>query len=220
MEGKGYPYYPKIDAFDPITSFTEEDIQILSSVNMNVIRLGVLWAGVEPEQNQYNESYLQVIKGIVDKCNQYGIYVLLDSHQDVMNEKFCGEGVNGGKAFPIPFGFPTRYDANDVPTGSACKISWPLLYSTSAVSKAWQNFYDNYKGIRDAFINQWLKIVGLFKDSNNLLGYDLLNEPWAGDVLGKPYLLKASVVKLRNIGIIGNINYKKQQVIQKRHTSL
>ncbi|CAJ0769748.1 5485_t:CDS:2, partial [Entrophospora sp. SA101] len=24
---KGYPYYPKIDAFDPITSFTEEDIQ-------------------------------------------------------------------------------------------------------------------------------------------------------------------------------------------------
>nr|CAG8558943.1 2139_t:CDS:2 [Entrophospora candida] len=201
---KGYPYYPKIDAFDPVTSFTEEDIQILSSVNMNVIRLGVLWAGVEPVQNQYNESYLQVIKGIVDKCNQYGIYVLLDSHQDVMNEKFCGEGVKGGKAFPFPYGFPTTYDANDVPTGSTCKINWPMLYTTSAVSKAWQNFYDNYKGIRDAFINQWLKIVGLFKDSNNLLGYDLLNEPWAGDILGKPHLLKASASSKENLGPLWN----------------
>lgn len=48
---------------------------------MNVIRLGVLWAGVEPTRGKYNETYLKIIKSIVDKCNLYGIYVLLDSHQ-------------------------------------------------------------------------------------------------------------------------------------------
>jgi endoglycosylceramidase len=48
---------------------------------MNIIRLGVLWAGVEPVRGKYNETYLKVIKSIVDKCNSYGIYVLLDSHQ-------------------------------------------------------------------------------------------------------------------------------------------
>lgn len=54
---------------------------------MNVIRLGVLWAGVEPVRGKYNETYLKIIKSIVDKCNLYGIYVLLDSHQ--VNKPFC-----------------------------------------------------------------------------------------------------------------------------------
>ena len=48
---------------------------------MNVIRLGVLWVGVEPVRGEYNETYLEVIKSIVDKCKSHGIYVLLDSHQ-------------------------------------------------------------------------------------------------------------------------------------------
>ncbi|CAI2183335.1 1425_t:CDS:2, partial [Funneliformis geosporum] len=187
---KGFPYHPNIDAFDPVTSFTEKDMEILASVNMNIIRLGVLWVGVEPERGKYNETYLNIIKSIVDKCSAYGIYVLLDSHQDVMSDLFCGEGfprwavrTDGAWPFPLPIGSPAVYDpVTGLPDKHTCeRVNWALLYFSNAVNEAWQRLYDNFDGLRDAFAAQWVKIASLFKDSKNLIGYDLLNEPWPGD---------------------------------------
>ncbi|RGB29428.1 Glycoside Hydrolase Family 5 protein [Rhizophagus diaphanus] len=207
---KGFPYYPRIDAFDPVTSFTEEDMKILASVNMNVIRLGVLWAGVEPVRGKYNETYLKIIKSIVDKCNLYGIYVLLDSHQDVMSDKFCGEGfprwairTEGTWSFPIPIGLTAAiYDPiTGLPDKETCgRVNWALLYLSRAVNVAWQRLYDNYDGLRDAFAAQWAKIASIFKNSNNLLGYDLLNEPWPGDTYSNPGLWLPSVNTRTNLG--------------------
>ena len=64
-------------------------------------------------------------------AEKYGIYILLDMHQDVLSEKFCGEGVPAFAAedygllkFPEPlekpftdfwsreFLFPTRKECN------------------------------------------------------------------------------------------------------------
>ena len=85
--------------------------------------------------------------------------------------------IPGDVPFPIPVGLPT----------DACsEFDWPKLYLSAAVNYAWQRLYDNYDGIRDSFIAQWVKIVSIFKSSQNLLGYDLINEPWAGDTIEKP----------------------------------
>lgn len=43
-------------------------------------------------RGQYNQSYFDEIKAIVRLCDRYGIYVLLDMHQDSWNERLCGEG--------------------------------------------------------------------------------------------------------------------------------
>ncbi|GBB83878.1 hypothetical protein RclHR1_10540004 [Rhizophagus clarus] len=205
---KGFPYYPKIDAFDPVTSFAEEDMKILASVNMNVIRLGVLWAGVEPIRGKYNETYLKIIKSIVDKCNSYGIYVLLDSHQDVMSDKFCGEGfprwavhAEGAWSFPLPIGPAAIYDpVTGLPDKATCeRVNWALLYLSRAVNIAWQRLYDNYEGLRDAFAAQWAKIASVFKNCDNLLGYDLLNEPWPGDIYHNPFLTLPKVNTRENL---------------------
>ena len=48
--------------------------------------------GYVPERGQYNETYLEIMQGIVQKAAKYGIYILLDMHQDVMSRKFCVEG--------------------------------------------------------------------------------------------------------------------------------
>ena len=48
--------------------------------------------GYVPKRGQYNETYLEVIKSIVAKASKFGIYTLLDMHQDVMSPKFCVEG--------------------------------------------------------------------------------------------------------------------------------
>ena len=51
----------------------------------NVIRLGVLWAGLEPEQGQYNMTYLDQVLECVNTAEKYGLNVVLDMHQDVFN---------------------------------------------------------------------------------------------------------------------------------------
>ena len=59
----------------------------------NTIRLGVLWAGAEPVEGKFNQTYFDQIKEIVKFSSEAGVYPLLDMHQDVWSRKFCGEGV-------------------------------------------------------------------------------------------------------------------------------
>ena len=43
VEMKSSPFYPKVDVYDPQLSFHEEDIDFLADLNINIIRLGVMW---------------------------------------------------------------------------------------------------------------------------------------------------------------------------------
>lgn len=52
------PYIPRTDSYDPEWSFCEEDMLKLKQWGFNGIRLGMMWAGVEPTPNTYNETYL------------------------------------------------------------------------------------------------------------------------------------------------------------------
>lgn len=40
--------------------------------------------------------------------------------------------------------------------------------------------YDNQGGLLDAFSSFWTLVASTFKKHSNLLGYELINEPWAG----------------------------------------
>ena len=52
---------PVTDSFNPVNSFSREDAEFLAEVGFNTIRLGVLWAGFEPEYGQWNQTYIQEI---------------------------------------------------------------------------------------------------------------------------------------------------------------
>ena len=45
---------PRTDSFDPVWSFSETDMQQCKEWGFNGIRLGMMWAGVEPTENGYN----------------------------------------------------------------------------------------------------------------------------------------------------------------------
>lgn len=49
---------PSTEGYDPVWSFNSEDIQILKQNGFNAIRLGLMWAGVEPKKDWYNQTYL------------------------------------------------------------------------------------------------------------------------------------------------------------------
>ena len=103
---KTAPFIPVIDHFDAKESFSVEDADLLASMGFNTIRLGVLWAGLEPVEGEYNMTYLDLVEEIVVMAGERGIYSLLDMHQDAFNAKFCGNGVPDWAAKPVENNFP------------------------------------------------------------------------------------------------------------------
>ena len=73
-----------------------------------------MWPGVVPEQGVVNQTYIDVMKSIVQNLGSKGIYtilgnhifksfLLLDAHQDVISRKFCGEGLTFVDFFDFHF---------------------------------------------------------------------------------------------------------------------
>ncbi len=82
---KNPPYIPKTNEFNLINSFNEKDMEFLRSWGMNAIRLGVMWPGVEPTEGKYNLTYLSEMNRIVRLAGEYGIYTLVEFHQDLFS---------------------------------------------------------------------------------------------------------------------------------------
>ena len=48
-----------------------------------------MWPGVEPKEGIYNQSYLKKMVEFVDLAGKYGIYSLVEFHQDLFSDAFC-----------------------------------------------------------------------------------------------------------------------------------
>lgn len=198
---KGYPWIPTTDTFDIDTSLSEKDHATLSDLGVNVYRLGAMWPGVEPNKGEYNRSYVDQMQKIVTSAAKFGIYTLLDMHQDVLSEKFCGQGVPGWAAldmvrfeklkFPFPQekepytdvasdGFSTRADCS--------KHGWASYYNTVAAATAFGNLYTNESGLLTSWGGFWSYVASSMGSMPSVLGYELINEPFAGNVFKNPTL--------------------------------
>ena len=76
------PFVPTIldGPFDAIYSFNEEDIDFLASLGYNTLRLGLLWQGAEPVEGQFNQTYVDQVKRIVEMSAAKGITPLINMH--------------------------------------------------------------------------------------------------------------------------------------------
>lgn len=167
MVYKRPPYYP-IHA-----GFGRNDAKFLARNGFNTIRLGVIYAGVEPEPGQYDDAYLAKIAKTQRMLARHGIYSLLDWHQDMYNERFEGEGwpdwavIDDGMPAEPKNGFPANY------------LSMPAL------NRAYDHFWANDAGpegvgLVDRYAAAWKHFAGRFRTMPGSLGYDLMNEPWPG----------------------------------------
>ncbi|WP_293060063.1 cellulase family glycosylhydrolase, partial [Mycobacterium sp.] len=79
------PYEPSGEGFGL------QDAAFLAANGFNVVRLGVQWAGVEPEPGVIDYAYLASIAQTVQTLEDHGIYVVLDMHQDNYSSVFAGD---------------------------------------------------------------------------------------------------------------------------------
>mgnify|MGYP000340680103 CR=1 FL=1 len=57
----------------------------LAANGFNVVRLGVIWAGVEPQPGVYDAAYVDSIRQTVDMLAAHGIYTIIDMIETAEN---------------------------------------------------------------------------------------------------------------------------------------
>jgi len=144
----------------------------LADLGFNVIRLGIIWDGVEPEPGKFDEKYLDKIEERVKWAESNGIYVLLDMHQDLYSVLYS-DGA------PV---WATLSENQPHVKGDVWSDSYFL---SPAVQKAFDSFWANSpapdgSGLQDHYAKMWKHIASRFANSKAVLGYDIMNEPFNG----------------------------------------
>lgn len=163
----------KIAPFAPSAiGFGDDDAQFLADNGFNVVRLGVIWAGVEPQPGVFDRSYLDTIDETVQTLARHGIRVILDMHQDGYSSVFGGEGApewatqTGGLPNPS-LGFPYDYFFNP-----AQYNAWDALWSNAEAPDG--------MGLSNHYAQMWEYVADYFNGNPNVAGYEIMNEPWGG----------------------------------------
>jgi len=193
---KTYPWFPPSDHFNHYDSLDERTIEYLHEWGMNVIRLGVMWPGLEPTtKGEMDTKYLDEIENLVTMMAKKGIYTIVDFHQDVGSRRFCGEGfpefyvdelfadenskMCKAAVFPQPMHKAMKVgDSDHYPTMEDCLANnFGTYYMSAQVGALWDQMYSAGTNIQNGFLNYWKTVATRFKDSNEILGFELLNEP-------------------------------------------
>jgi endoglycosylceramidase len=167
----------KVGSYAPKDAgFGADDARFLARHGFNTVRLGVIYKGVEPNppsggEPSYHDAYIRKVADTQRTLGRHGVFSLVDFHQDLYNEKFQGEGWPDWQVeddgLPNPQnGFPNNYLTNP------------------ALNRAFDHFWanDTVGGVklRDQYAAAWTHVARIFRGSDRVLGYDVMNEPWPG----------------------------------------
>lgn len=220
---KAPPWHPRIDAFSSNDSLVEEDMAQLAAWGFNVVRLGVMWPGVEPERGSYDRTYLATMRGVVDRLAARGIYTIVDFHQDAFSQAYCGEGFPAwaadalepvatscdetwlaefgrliGQCAPIASYNFTTDPATGFPDTDECLARDFTMYSRAPeVTSSWGKVFANASGVAEALVAYWAVVAETFAGVEGVLGYDLVNEPLNGDFFEDATLLEPGAADRR-----------------------
>ena len=210
--GHGHPNYvltPR--ARDRGWRFTARDAANLHRLGFSLVRLGVIWAGLEPgpkgahkddstycaqhlpgmpfptlgKRDPFDkrklDAYLRKVGRIVRLLARAHLRVLIDMHQD-----------GWGRPFANPDGSPP-WMSEGAPIWATCTSGFPFqkpdhwqgAYTDPAVNAAldhlWQN--DVAVNLQGQFIRVWKAIARRFARNANVIGYELFNEPSGPEAL-------------------------------------
>jgi endoglycosylceramidase len=170
-------------------NFSQEDAERMAALGFNVVRLGVIWEGLEPgtlgpnnaaicspgpshDPHQFNASvasaYLAKVAKTVALLGKYHIYTLLDMHEDVYSSEFGGEGAP-----------PWAVCTDSYPIGTL-PGRWSNTYNDPGLITAVKHFWTNdvVGDLQGEYIRVWKVVAHYFRDDPWVVGYDPINEPF------------------------------------------
>lgn len=169
---RGLNYVNKDKANKNLNLMGDTAFREMKEWGYNSVRLGVTWSALEPSPKQYDSTYLQDLDERIQMARDHNLYVILDMHQDLFGGDFGG----GAPAWAtLDKGLP--HIQTDV---------WSDAYYISpAVQAAFDSFWENDAaedgiGIQDHYIQTWKMLAQRYKNDNNVVGFDFMNEPFIG----------------------------------------
>lgn len=190
----GHPGQEGAPAFD---AAAEAYVARVEAWGMNTVRLPIIWEAVEPARGSYDTAYLTRVRALIEVFGRHGIRVVVDMHQDLFARAYCGDGApDWALAAPVP----------PRPENEACE-GWFMGYisdETGLVFPAFDRFWQNGDGTRDAFREMWTEVARQLWPAGNVVGFEIFNEPhpgsdneehWGRDVLTPFYTEVAAAIR-------------------------
>ncbi len=151
-----------------IGKLVKDDILRLSrDWGYNAVSLLIFWDGIEPEKGKYNYEYLARIKKRLDWCEEAGLRVILDMHQDLYSARYGGDGAPDWAI--IDDGEPFEPQS-----------PWELNYFQPAVQASISNFWDIERGhgeLQEHFMNALAEAIKVLANHPAVIGVEIYNEP-------------------------------------------
>ena len=151
----------------------EENLDRIVRSGFNGVRLGVWMAALMPEPGVVDTDYLEEVVRGAEALAERDLWVLLDFHQDV----FTG----------MPDWATTPETAALSPTlAGASDAFWALAYFSPRSMRQWEDLYARVpvaggRSAVDLMGDAVAAVAERFESMPNLIGIDLMNEPWPGE---------------------------------------
>ncbi|GAA4377505.1 glycoside hydrolase family 5 protein [Paeniglutamicibacter cryotolerans] len=198
-------FYQPRPEIPPTRPLTKNDFAGMAKKGFNMVRLNISWSALEPERGTLDPGYLARISDAVRWAKEYGIYTVLDMHQDGWWKGATSEGTTCRPGTEPMLGYDGA-PAWATITDDAPRCQFTGRDISAAGNRAFQNFYFNTDGVRTALAQTWGKLAAEYRNEPMVAGFDLLNEPGFGEtapvttshLLGQFY--DEAITEIRNSG--------------------
>jgi endoglycosylceramidase len=177
--------YYKLNSHPPASPLHASDFREMRRLGFNTVRLLVHWSLLEPRPGALSEAYVKKIAQAVRWASRYGIYTMIDMHQDAWGKyiaappgQICPPGSTPNRGWDGAPEWATITDAMLRCYSQAREIS-------AAVAQAFQNFWDDRAGpggvgIQARLLTTWRRLARRFRSNSAVMGFELINEPNPG----------------------------------------
>jgi endoglycosylceramidase len=163
------PYVPFDFVGDAFQAAADAYFDRAASWGIDMVRLPFTWAAVEPTKGTDDAAFLARYDALIDAAWKRRIYVLVDFHQDVFAQEYCGDGFPSW-ALPQPAPAPHH----DCP-------AWFFAYAQDdKVRSAFDRFWVDQDGVKTAYLALWDRMAARYAARPGVVGFDVFNEPNAG----------------------------------------
>lgn len=151
---------------------TEADYKQMASWGFNLVRLPIAWNFIEPEPNQYDDTYLQrTVDQDLAWAGKYGIHIIVDMHQYGWSPHFTW--LDSWHTAGLPLWAVSTYENTLAGEGQSRADFWNGLGPNgSPVS-------ESNPSMQDRFFAMWQHVARRYSSSTVVAGYDIFNEPYS-----------------------------------------
>ncbi len=158
---------------EAIPVFSIADSQRMRQLGYNVLRLPINWSGVEPSRGTYDEAYIDQVVAAVDIAKRAGMLVIIEFHQDSYSKEIGEDGA------PI---WAIRPPPEMLLQGPITSESLLRRRTSPQVVQAFETFFSAAgEDLQRSYVAMTVRIARRFVNEDNVLGYELFNEPIADD---------------------------------------